>query len=137
MTDFRDPEHTLTGRVLAHVETMPGVDLTADDLMSAFPDLERKQIAGVLTRSLKLGRLEPAGRGRYRYDPTASPQPAAAARATETPAELRPITDAVDDEAFKAAGLIPIATTIGGDRICIDDQGIPWRVTISVQARLL
>jgi len=126
----KDGQPTLTERVLEVMAAHPGQAMTAVEV-GKMVGLTRQQTSNVLSRSHTLGRVGKTGRDYWVYPPdTAGPVRA-------TPADLRPITDAIDDDVFKGVGLQPVGMAADGSRVCVDDQGQTWKVRVTVEARMV
>jgi hypothetical protein len=125
---------SMTERVLDVMTAHPGQPMTTGEA-AELAGITQKQAQNVLTRSRTLGRLGKVGRDRFVYPPSEGSSPVRPVR--ETPADLRPITDAIDDDVFKGVGLQPVGMAADGSRICVDDQGQAWKVRVTVEARMI
>lgn len=108
-------------------------------VLSALGEADIAQVAEAVGADRKaVGQAMMAGdwaerisRGRYRYLNGSQPEK------VTTPAELQPLVDSLSDEHFDEIGLKFVARTRDGGFICVDDNGLAWKVEVVVTARLI
>ena len=127
---------TIADYLAAHPGDHKSVDI------AAATGLESRQVNQTIGRlaSDGSGRVVKVGYGRYVAGPMVDRRAIRGMprdQRAETPADLRPITDTIDDDVFKGVGLRPVGMAADGSRVCVDDQGSVWRVRVTVEARMV
>ena len=79
------------------------------------------------------GQVERVERGVYRWVGSQT-QPAVA---TQTPDDLLPLINSIDDESFTMCDLDLVARAQDGGFICTDRNGVAWKVNVTATARML